>query len=81
VRHEFETRSFPESLAACPRGFAFYLADPIASVHEFAQKEDTNLINFHEAFCAQKRALECGGLTPLFCCGQPPAEARIFTNP
>ncbi|PYL07523.1 MAG: hypothetical protein DME33_10205 [Verrucomicrobia bacterium] len=28
MRHEFETRSFPESLAACPRGFAFYLANP-----------------------------------------------------
>jgi hypothetical protein len=33
ARHEFETRSFPESLAACPRGFAFYLADPIGSAH------------------------------------------------
>jgi len=31
--HGFETRSSPDSLAACPRGFAFYLADPVGSVH------------------------------------------------
>ena len=31
--HRFETRSFPGSLAATRRGFAFYLADPIGSVH------------------------------------------------
>jgi hypothetical protein len=30
--HGFETRSFPNSLAATHRGFTFYLADPISSV-------------------------------------------------
>ncbi len=29
---EFETRSFPNSLAATLRGFAFYLALPISSI-------------------------------------------------
>jgi hypothetical protein len=32
-RHGFETRSFPNSLAAAPRGFTFYLAVPISSIH------------------------------------------------
>src|SRR5205814_9002941 len=36
-RHEFETRSLPCSLAAALAGFAFYLADPISSVHEFTR--------------------------------------------
>jgi hypothetical protein len=31
--HGFETRSFPNSLAATHRGFTFYLADPISSIH------------------------------------------------
>ena len=30
---DFETRSFPNSLAATLRGFTFYLADPVSSVH------------------------------------------------
>jgi len=30
----FETRSFPDSLAATHRGFTFYVADPISSIHE-----------------------------------------------
>jgi hypothetical protein len=30
--HGFETRSSPDSLAACPGGFAFYLADPVGSI-------------------------------------------------
>ena len=34
--HEFETRLPPGSLAASRRGFAFYVADPIGSAHEFA---------------------------------------------
>jgi hypothetical protein len=34
-RHEFETRSLPRSLAATRRGFAFYVADPLSSIHEF----------------------------------------------
>ena len=29
----FETRSFPNSLAATLRDFAFYVADPISSIH------------------------------------------------
>ena len=31
--HGFETRSFPDSLAATHRGFTFYVADPISSIH------------------------------------------------
>src|SRR6266700_2580704 len=31
--HRFETRSFPISLVAYPRDFAFYVADPISSIH------------------------------------------------
>jgi hypothetical protein len=31
--HGFETRSFADPFAACPHGFAFYLADPSRSVH------------------------------------------------
>jgi hypothetical protein len=30
----FETRSLPRSLAAARRGFTFYVADPISSIHE-----------------------------------------------
>src|SRR6266513_5638477 len=30
--HRFETRSFPNSLAAYSRGFAFYVADPFSSI-------------------------------------------------
>ncbi len=30
--HGFETRSFPNSLAATLRGFTFYLAVPISSI-------------------------------------------------
>jgi hypothetical protein len=30
--HRFETRSFP-NIAATYRGFTFYLADPISSIH------------------------------------------------
>jgi hypothetical protein len=32
-RSGFETCSSPDSLAACPRAFCFYLADPVGSVH------------------------------------------------
>ena len=35
--HRFETRSFPISLVAYPRDFAFYVADPISSIHRFSQ--------------------------------------------
>jgi hypothetical protein len=35
--HGFETRSFPTSLAAIHRGFAFYLADPISSIHGYRE--------------------------------------------
>jgi hypothetical protein len=31
----FETRSFASSLAATHRGFTFYVADPISSIHGF----------------------------------------------
>ncbi len=31
--HRFETRSFSISLVAYPRDFAFYVADPISSIH------------------------------------------------
>ena len=34
---KFETRSLPNSLAASPRGFAFYIADPITSIRGFTQ--------------------------------------------
>ena len=57
---EFETRS-PALLAhRYPRGFAFYLADPISSIHEFTPidlmrfvrsaslRADTNFTNLHE---------------------------------
>ena len=33
--HGFETRSLPNSLAATRRGFTFYLADPVSSIHGF----------------------------------------------
>jgi hypothetical protein len=33
-RHEFETRLLPRSLAATRRGFAFYVADPLSSIHK-----------------------------------------------
>ena len=35
VRHQFETRSHARSLAATRRGFTFYVADPLRSIHEF----------------------------------------------
>jgi hypothetical protein len=35
--HRFETRSFPNSLAATLHGFTFYLADPSARLRKFAQ--------------------------------------------
>ena len=35
ARHEFETRSLPRLLAATGRGFTFYVADPLSSIHEF----------------------------------------------
>ncbi len=34
---EFETRSLPRSLAATRRGFTFYVADPLSSIHELTQ--------------------------------------------
>ena len=34
---DLETRSFANSLAAYPRDFAFYVADPISSIHRFSQ--------------------------------------------
>jgi streptogramin lyase/tetratricopeptide (TPR) repeat protein len=33
-RYEFETRSLPRLLAATRRGFAFYVADPLSSIHQ-----------------------------------------------
>ena len=33
LNHGFETRSFPISLVACPRDFAFYVVDPVISIH------------------------------------------------
>jgi len=36
-RHEFETRLPPGSLAGSGRGFAFCVADPVGSAHEFSQ--------------------------------------------
>ena len=32
---------FPRSLAATRRGFAFYVADPLSSVHEFRLNDPT----------------------------------------
>jgi hypothetical protein len=37
--HEFETRSLPRSLAATRRGFTFYVADPLSSIHELTRTE------------------------------------------
>ena len=37
LRDEFETRS----LAATRRGFAFYVADPVSSIHEFTLNDQT----------------------------------------
>jgi hypothetical protein len=34
MKHEFETRLLPRLLAATRRGFAFYVTDPVSSVHE-----------------------------------------------
>ena len=34
---DFETRSFPNSLAAYPCDFAFYVADPISSIHRLVK--------------------------------------------
>ncbi|MGC2627760.1 MAG: hypothetical protein WA269_13065 [Candidatus Udaeobacter sp.] len=31
--HGFEARSFPDSLGDTHRGFTFYVADPISSIH------------------------------------------------
>ena len=33
MRHEFETRSLTRSLAVTRRGFAFYVTDPLSSIH------------------------------------------------
>jgi len=33
----FETRSFPNSLAAARRDFTFYVVDPIGSIRRFTQ--------------------------------------------
>jgi hypothetical protein len=40
-RDEFETRSFPRSLAAIRRGFAFYVADPLSSIHATTRNDPT----------------------------------------
>src|SRR5204862_392601 len=37
-----ETRSLPRSLAATRRGFAFYVADPLSSIHEFTPNHPMN---------------------------------------
>src|SRR6266446_8060382 len=37
IIHRFETRSFPNSLAAFPCGFSFYVADPLSSIRRFSQ--------------------------------------------
>jgi hypothetical protein len=39
MRHEFETRSLPRSLAATRRGFTFYVAGPLSSIHEVTRIE------------------------------------------
>ena len=35
VRNQFETGLHARSLAATRRGFTFYVADPLHSIHEF----------------------------------------------
>jgi hypothetical protein len=35
TRHQFETRWHARPLAATSRGFTFYVADPLSSIHEF----------------------------------------------
>ena len=42
-RHEFETRSVPCLARRYPRSFAFYLADPTSSVHEFTLIEASRM--------------------------------------
>jgi hypothetical protein len=39
INHGFETRSFPDSLAATHRGFTFYVADPIAPFTDNTDEE------------------------------------------
>jgi hypothetical protein len=67
MRHEFETRSLPRLLAATRRGFAFYVAGPVSSVHEFTlndQATDSSLMQFAgirgiNAFVAMNKGFKC----------------------
>jgi uncharacterized membrane protein YidH (DUF202 family) len=38
--HRIETRSFPSSLATTHRGFTFYVADPVSSIHHFEHRRE-----------------------------------------
>ena len=44
---DFETRSFPNSLAAYPRDFAFCLADPISSIHKSVKTITISKVPLH----------------------------------
>ncbi len=41
LRHEFETSSLPRSLTATRRGFSFYIAGSLNSIHEFTRNNPT----------------------------------------
>ena len=50
--HRFETRSFPISLVAYPRDFAFYVADPISSIRRFSQMDQDSRPKIRVNSCA-----------------------------
>src|SRR5438093_9483383 len=50
--HRFETRSFPISLVAYPRDFAFYVADPISSIRRFSQMDQDSRPKIRVDSCA-----------------------------
>src|SRR5438128_3809782 len=41
INTDFETRSLPSSLAATLRGFTFYLADPVSSIHRLGLQKSS----------------------------------------
>jgi hypothetical protein len=47
--YEFESRSLPRLLAVTRAGFAFYVADPLSSIHELTPNNpttDSSLMQF-----------------------------------
>jgi sugar lactone lactonase YvrE/tetratricopeptide (TPR) repeat protein len=65
-RQEFETRLLPRSLAATRRGFAFYVADPLSSIHEFTLNDpttDSSLRQFVTLRLPRRRRVQLMSLT------------------